>query len=140
MTGQRNDDGIQWTKAMSKFGVPFEYGVLNTAVARKREEKSQAHVADSGVWYPVNWQVTDSNAWVEVGHHLAADTLVWRYKAFSSPWLGFTFRFEFTNTGGWNFTFRDATGDEYDVSTVFNGDHFFRYNSEQPNIVAVKHD
>jgi hypothetical protein len=96
-------------------------------------------VAEDDVWYPVNWTV-GPDAWVEVGHHLAADTLVWRYKAFPSPWLGYAFRFEFTNTGAWNFTFRDAAGDEYSVSTVFNGDHFFRYNSKQPNIVAVKHD
>lgn len=139
MTGHRklpDDDRIQWTKATSKFGKPFEYGVLKTTV--ESEEKSQAHVAQPNVWHPVNWPVIPpTNNWVPVGMPLAAYTQVQRYRTFVNPPGVFQFRFEFTNMGPYTYTFQDQDGDQFVVNTFVIGDYSFQFNSEQPNIVAV---
>lgn len=47
------------------------------------------------------------------------------------------YRLEFTNTGGWGFTFHDEGGDSYFCSTIINGHHFIQYNSDKPEIMFI---
>lgn len=49
----------------------------------------------------------------------------------------YSYKLDFWNTKGWGFSFKDASGDIYQCSTIRNGHHFVQYNSNNPTIVSV---
>lgn len=118
---------IEWTEATSKNGVPFRYGVEK----KKTETKVEASVSDGPI--NVNWPVAPTNAWVPV------DVFgIWQYSLVgTTPGGLFNYLLTFTNQNGWDYSFKDESGDTYSVATIRNGDHILQYNSAQPTIVQV---
>jgi len=146
MADQRSlpdDDGIQWTKATSKNGVPFEFGVLKTN--RLVESTDEENTGDKGevltATYPrhsVYWPVGDESTWIDLGPPVAV--YITRYKLYRNTWSMWSWRLDVTVTGasGFTYSFTDKTGDTYDILIMVQGDHYVRYNSKQPTIVYVQ--
>ena len=44
---------------------------------------------------------------------------------------------DIVNVGDWTFHFEDKTEDKYEITTVVDGKHYVRFNSENPEIVKV---
>jgi len=104
-----NDDGIQWTKATSKNGVPFEFGTKKTEHpidGQNAGEERQALAAASDQRISVHWPVGD-------------DT-----------WKG-------TGTGELYNIISMITAGLHGVDVYFEGDHYVRYNSKKPTIRTV---
>ena len=117
---------IMWTKATSKNGVPFEFGV------RKTKDQIPT-VKGGGGTVAVNWPVGD-DTWKPVTNVLGIS----QYKVHDNRPSVYDYRLEFINTATWDFKFWDEAGDSYRVNTYSIGDHFVRYNSNQPTIKIVE--
>lgn len=149
------DDGIEWTKAMSKNGVPFEVGINRTQVTgaslsplslrdmlKKYSQDHQKEFKGRSVLqtykYPVNWPVGD-DTWKQSPALLAFDWIP-QYKLHDNGASIYSYRLDFTSkTGGSiHYYFYDESGDYYRVFVVLSGDHYVRYNSNQPTIIRVE--
>lgn len=178
------NDGIEWTKAPSKKGVPFEIGrraidITGSSPVHRPEDELERHgiegpevsslqtpqvleaersaksvlveikqhaIEVSGVIsppvskgsspIPVYWEVGD-DVWHDTTGQLRGRGLT-RYKLHKSSSPFFDYVLEFTTTQGWGWTFWDESGDGYDVKTINNGDHLYRYDSQNPTIIYVQ--
>jgi hypothetical protein len=98
-------------------------------------DEARVAVSDDS-WIDVRWPVGFVSGYPPMDQRvydigiadLAVDryAIVWKYKI------------NFRNTKGWGFQFKDATGDVYRISTIWNGWHYLLYNSSDPTIVGVK--
>jgi hypothetical protein len=128
-----DDNGIQWKKATSKNGVPFEVGSKTTENPIDKSEAATRATSQAGR-YPVYWPVGDQS-WKttpEVEHFVDIS----RYRLYRTTGI-YDYRLEFTNVRGWDFNFWDQSGDLYTKSTLINGDHYIRYSSSSPTIRFV---
>lgn len=95
-----------------------------------------ANPEDHG-WIPVNWPVGDDK-WIDTDQSVK-DEGISRYCLYFNGHPNVdSYTLEFTNTKGWSFHFIDDTKDVYSIDTVWNSDHWLKYNSEQPTIKFVK--
>ena len=127
-----DQSAIKWTKATSKLGKPFEIGVLesppntNNTTLHKRKEKFGMQV---------NWPVGD-DTWVPLNVFIQSIAGLTQYKLHSNGGV-YSYILWFTNTEHYDYFFVDQTEDSYEVNTYRNGDHYVRYNSEDPTIQAI---
>jgi len=116
---------IKWTKATSKNGVPFEFGVRQTG--------APPTVKGGGGTVRVDWPVADDN-WKAVTNVLGISY----YKLHGNRPSNYAYKLEFSNTATWNFIFWDEEGDSYSINTYSIGNHYVRYNSTLPTIKMVE--
>ncbi|RON15576.1 hypothetical protein [Pseudomonas frederiksbergensis] len=50
----------------------------------------------------------------------------------------YEYRINFQNSKGWEFQFKDETGDIYPCNTTFNSWHYIDYNSDKATIIGVR--
>jgi len=83
----------------------------------------------------VNWPV-DDDSWKPAGGELY--NIISDYKLHDNGWSAWSWRLDlrFPMYVG-DFQFYDQSGDCYDLSVTLDGDHYIRYNSKQPTIIAV---
>lgn len=130
------DDSIQWTKATSTNGVPFEYGIKKSVIGETgqaiepRIQPSENKARDM----PVNWPVGD-DVWVTTQGIVAE--YISQYELRRNTWSVWAWRLDFKNIQIGYYTFTDKTGDAYSVPTFNERDHFVRYNSTDPTIQRV---
>ena len=103
--------------------------------AREQLENDAKLRTDNSEWKAVRWPVGDIS-WKATDD--ASRLLISRYKLYTNNGLLWDYKLEFTNTGGSDFDFMDEAGDVYNVFAILDGDHYVRYNSEKPTIVAVR--
>lgn len=128
-----DDTNIQWTKATSKHGKPFEIGVKR--IVSEDETKGKTESLDSLTPFDigVNWQVDTAGATTSDVQSTAAIT---EY-ALAEPGGVYSYELSFTNTAHYDYTFYDETDDGYECNTYVDGNHSVRYNSSGPNIVRI---
>ncbi|KAI0757517.1 hypothetical protein C8Q80DRAFT_1265426 [Daedaleopsis nitida] len=147
-------DNFEVKQAVSQNGVPFE------VIARKKEIPAESesaaedtpaaseaetvaslgNFADINVpyWKAANWSVGD-NKWVKTANTPAAEVCITQYKLYYNGCPNiFSYTLDFTVTSDGECSFMDETGDVYNVSIVYPGDHSVKYNSDKPTVVAVK--
>ncbi len=135
-------DSYQWTKALSKNGVPYEVGIRKTEHSIKREREAATMYSTGNPYMreaDVNWLV-DINMWKNLDSKESKHILISRYALHTTGELIYKYVLEFTNLPeSGEFWFTDETGDRYWKSTGIFGhrDYVLRYNSEKPTIVHV---
>ena len=128
-------DSIQWTKATSKNGASFEYGVKKTEIGRAIDRAPVGDTGDdteSGLPLPVHWPLGDKT-WIPVSLKQ-----ITQYRLYRNSWSYYDYILEFMSTGDYSFTFWDESGDYYTCTTIINGLHSVAFNSLKPSIVAVQ--
>lgn len=128
-----NDDSIQWMTATSKNGVPFEFGVRKDAEVP--ESRASGEPIESGSPIPVYWEVGNDTWKSTTGEVLGRG--IRRYRLYPNGPV-YSYILEFTNTQGYSFTFWDESEDYYKVTTIINGNHYVKYNSDKPTIIYVQ--
>lgn len=134
-----SDDEIEWTKATSKNGVVYEYGVRKSDLEGDNRDAERAAINKEEDPEPrrdvfnVNWTVQNDNYWRPTSNSGSMRISRYMLRRASNG----VYQLDITNTTGWMFWFHDASGDSYFLSTPRNGDHYLRYRSQRPNIVAV---
>lgn len=109
-----------------------------SALAAAHPDPSKTETAAKRQLTPVTrvyWEVGDSS-WKTAAPEVQAIGIS-RYRLYNNSFSIYDYTLDFTNTKGWCFRFFDFSGDFYDVSTVFNGDHELDYNSGNPTINGV---
>ncbi|KAJ1334050.1 hypothetical protein MN608_04049 [Microdochium nivale] len=163
--GPVDQNGVVWRKAKTSRGKDFEVGnklsdIVAAVEALKKRKKQpqpqlqqqQANAGAEGIsngleteaevepeadWVGVYWPVGD-DSWKQVSQAVR-DIGISRYRLyFNGHPNAYSYTLYFTNTKGWSFDFKDDSNDVYTVSTIINGDHYVKYNSDAPNINAVK--
>lgn len=137
-----DDSGIQWIKAVSKNGVPFEYGTRKSDLASESIKTAGtpeglehgAQAAIEGDWTTVNWPVGE-NTWNDTVGLYGISRYALYYNGIPNI---FSYTLDFTNTAFLSFDFQDESGDVYPVLTARNSDHWLKYNSKAPIIIAFK--
>jgi hypothetical protein len=83
----------------------------------------------------VSWAVGDTQ-WKNTSPDVRERSAITRYKLYEydGSWK---YMLEFSNEEHYDYYFYDETGDKYEVNTFRNGDHYVRYDSDQPNIVFI---
>ena len=106
---------------------------LRGGLDEEREAREQQE--ENSEWKAVHWPVGSTN-WKTTDD--TSRLLISRYRLYANNGFIWDYKLEFTNTGGSDFEFMDETGDVYNVFAILDGDHYVRYNSEMPTIVAVR--
>jgi hypothetical protein len=133
-----DDDSIQWTKVLSKNGVPFEVGVKKTEHSIEGESQVALRgqpIAHIGTPIPVYWLVGD-NTWKPTSGEVLGRCIT-RYSLFRNSGYYDNILY-ITNNQRRVFWFWDETGDYYEIDTYLERDHYVRYNSNQPTIRWVQ--
>jgi len=135
-----DNHGIEWTKATSKNGVPFEVGFVGikktdskVTVKDNREDFTRA----TSPHFPINWPVGD-DTWKWTSGELNRDWIS-RYKLHDNRPSIYDYRLDITSVASRSVTyvFTDETFDSYSFKVNSEGDHYVRYNSDRPTIVGV---
>ncbi|KAM5544981.1 hypothetical protein V8D89_001092 [Ganoderma adspersum] len=139
---------IVWEKFTSSNGTEYEVGY--PAQGETTDPDAQAKtggrvVRASGPAFstPVNWPVAHAGGWGEWKdttpevNRVARITKynLYKYGGGDTNW---NYMLQFANEDTYHYYFRDQEGDTYSVNTFRNGEHYLRYNSDQPNIVNVE--
>ncbi|KIK66820.1 hypothetical protein GYMLUDRAFT_37925 [Collybiopsis luxurians FD-317 M1] len=144
-----NYDNYEWTEGKSNKGLHVRVGVLKTEKSVEGVDTiGEATVAETGTEsnfsiqanepLAVHWPVGDAT-WKETSKEVRDKKKLTRYSLFQNPpGSAFDYTLAITNTGGWGFVFWDADGDLHTLSTIYNGDHSYQYNSPNPTIVQVQ--
>jgi len=133
-----DDDGIEWTEAMSKNGVPFLVGVKRTEVEDDRENFKRPS-ALKAIKYQVNWPVGPDDTWVKTSSGELHANYISKYSLYkaSSPIFDYELAI-YSVRKGVKYTFIDESGDNYRLKVDRIGEHRFVFRSEEPTIVTVK--
>ncbi|MDN4526489.1 hypothetical protein [Fictibacillus fluitans] len=122
--------------------------VINFGAAGKRDSNARNRVAPQNqisnvsrklpLSIDVNWIVDASDSFIPTSWDIAALTGITAYRLISNPFDSiYAYRLEFINTKNYDYYFRDASGDVYEVNTFRNGTHYVEYNSSAPNIIHI---
>jgi len=141
-----DDDGIEWTQAISQNGRRFEIGIKKSEHSKERpsevatEEENQVLMTDpqgrASDWTKVNWRVGD-DTWNDTTGSISS--IITRYKLYYNGFPNiYSYTLEFSNKLYSEFFFMDESGDKYQVVTWRDGDHWLKYNSDKPTIVSVR--
>ena len=88
----------------------------------------------------VYWPVSDSDEWIPTSSNVIKETGITRYALYKThgdeSFHQYTLRF--TNIETYDYFFTDEISDFYQSDAYSNGDHYVQYDSEKPNIVAVR--
>ncbi|KAH6640219.1 hypothetical protein F5144DRAFT_559679 [Chaetomium tenue] len=109
-----------------------------TGAARAANAREKVDCTKKG-FVCVNWPVGDDK-WIDASQAVK-DIGCSRYKLyFNGHPNNYDYTLEFTNTTGWDFCFvdEDDPNDCYHVGTFWNCDHWVKYNSKKPTILAVR--
>ncbi|KAH9953271.1 hypothetical protein BC827DRAFT_1273622 [Russula dissimulans] len=133
-----DDEGIEWTKATSKNGVPYEVGIQKSKVKDHREDFTQA--ADPFFHINVRWPVRiGDDKWKWTVGELNRDWIS-RYKVHDNqPSTIYDYRLDITSktSRAVAYFFTDESDDYYTIKALYAGDHYVRYNSKKPTIVRM---
>jgi len=131
-----DNDGIEWTKATSKNGVPFEVGIKRTNLKATAKDHREDFTQATSPFFRVNWPVGD-DTWKWTSGKLNRDWIS-RYKLHDNRPSIYDYRLDITSVARpVTYKFMDETYDTYSLSVFLEGDHYVRYNSEKPTIVGV---
>ncbi|KAF9256736.1 hypothetical protein L218DRAFT_966013 [Marasmius fiardii PR-910] len=164
--GPPDANGLVWKRMKSKGGKDFEFGLKESHLKEAIEAhatgktppgppiasdiqvpatatiqlKAAAANADDHGWIPVNWKVGEDK-WIDADQATKDEGVsrhqLWKSGEFPTSEI-YAYRLIFTNTKGWSFHFLDDTQDCYNCATIRNGNHYIKYNSDQPTIKFVK--
>ena len=118
-------NGIRWAEAKNKNGVLYRHGFLSTAAPKTSETSAFIKASDK---VKVNWPLgTSANISPAICH-------VTSYDFFATPNdLVYDYQLKFYVDGGWDRTFTDDLGVDYDCTTVTNGSHYIQFSSSSTN-------
>ncbi|KAF9262690.1 hypothetical protein L218DRAFT_1000569 [Marasmius fiardii PR-910] len=161
--GPPDANGLVWKRCKSAGGKDFEFGLKESDLKQAIEahatkspssppiasdlqipvtaavQKAAADPEDQG-WIPVNWKVGEA-VWIDTDQATKDEGVsqyqLWKSTAYPSSEF-YAYMLWFTNTKGWCFHFLDDTHDCYNCSTIRNGEHYIKYNSDEPTIKFVK--
>lgn len=129
-------DKIVWKEMKSEQGKTFEVGFLESET--KSDEANLACANLSGFHIDVNWPVGDASwKYFKEGDKEFDVAAIHRYTLHRYSGPTYDYILEFSNDKHYNYAFCDEGGDIYTCNTFRNGDHFVRYNSDKPTIVAI---
>lgn len=154
-----DESSIQWEAHKSEKGVPFEVG-RDKAESGKVPDKSAGGVAgvldEQGegpsqvaalfedkdpftiaVDWPVVGTYSSTAPWISTTDHVKKTAGITRYRLCKSTSVAFQYILEITNTESYNYRFRDESRDAYKIDTWVRSDHWVKYNSNNPKIVAI---
>jgi hypothetical protein len=107
---------------------------------------TQLTAAASQRYFPVNWPVGDG-VWKETPTYVVEGTGIDRYKLIDlGPEEAYRYKLEFSIDHGWCWTwkgrgyyFTDGAkpSDTYQLTCHKDGNHYVRFNSEDPTIILV---
>lgn len=147
-------DGIVWRKVKASNGSDFEIGNRLEDIIQAVEDLKQRGQDDAGKvqqvdierqqlgeggardWVGVHWPLGD-DTWTDASQ-AAKDIGIsqWRLYFNGHPNV-FSYTLDFKNTKGWSFDFKDACNVVYTCSTVLNGEHYIKFNSDCKPIAIV---
>lgn len=132
----RNGSTGQW---QSKIRVPYKTGpeVSDAALYTDDSDDNEKATRLPPFNVKVNWPVSNDK-WIQTSHEFQTLTGITRYRLWRSSGLIFNYTLEFTSTEPCKYTFIDEEGDYYDKNVGSSGTYGIDYNSDAPNIVAVK--
>ena len=132
-----SEQDLSSTTTANGTDAPATKATTATTTNEYSDDASIRILADNwtGVYWPVGdgkWKIT-SPAVQGIG--------ISRYRLYynGNPNL-YDYTLDFTNTKGWGFNFKDEGNEVYSVSTILNGDHWLKYNSDHPTIIGVRQD
>jgi hypothetical protein len=131
-----DEKDIYWKEKRTESGKKYEVGYLKSNIVFENDEASRlGDKKDFGIG--VNWPIGEAN-WNYTDSNIRSRAAITRYCLYNQQGETYQYRLIFTNTEHYDYYFYDETGDRYEVDTFRNGDHFVRYNSENPDIVYIK--
>jgi hypothetical protein len=134
------DDGsIRWRKATSQNGKSFEIGVATSMESRSEIsqtiEQDFARKGKTEFSIFVKWPVGQS-LWTTTSSEVQDIAAITEYQLYE--YNGFwKYVLHFKNTLTYDYQFKDESGDVYRCDTFVTGDHYIRYDSDQPTITKV---
>jgi hypothetical protein len=129
-----DEKSIFWKECMSEKGKKYEVGYLIQEDLLEADKlMEEAGKKDFGI--TVNWPVEDIT-WKNTTSEIERRAAITRYALYKYDGF-YKYQLYFTNKEHYNYYFYDETGDMYQVNTFRNGDHFVRFNSDEPRIVYV---
>jgi hypothetical protein len=132
-----NEEAITWEEFESEKGKKYQVGYLEkNEVNGEDPEKKLMDKKNFGI--AVSWPVTINSDWILTSGDVKSRAAITQYALYKYNGSTYDYKLYFTNTEHYNYLFYDETGDSYRVNTYRNGDHFVRYNSEEPKIVYIK--
>ncbi|KAG8700096.1 hypothetical protein FRC08_004927 [Ceratobasidium sp. 394] len=126
---------LEWHKAKSAEGKEYRVGL---PAGDKPEVTPEAVRGLPPFSQPVDWPVGQEGEWVATTPDVEATTAISRYNLYANSGGGeYAYTLWFTNNAHYDYWFKDASGDSYQVNTFVDGDHWVEYNSPNPTILLV---
>ncbi|KAL1694557.1 hypothetical protein GGG16DRAFT_110262 [Schizophyllum commune] len=139
-----SDAEIEWTKATSKNGVEYEYGVKKSNLGKLAESaiagaKDGATALGANNHIDVDWRVQNDDEWQQTSSDFANQVGISSYmvRPTSSFMVFYTHRLDVTVVRCQTWYFRDRSGDVYALEAFLSGEHYVRYRSSNPDIDRV---
>lgn len=132
-------EGVVWRKVKASNGSDFEIGNRLEDIIQAVEDLKQRGQDNTGKIQQVDkeQQHLRDDTWTDASQ-AAKDIGIsqWRLYFNGHPNL-YSYTLDFKNTKAWSFDFEDACNMVYTCSTVLNGEHYIKSNSDCKPIAIV---
>ncbi|QSZ31256.1 hypothetical protein DSL72_000819 [Monilinia vaccinii-corymbosi] len=127
---------IEWQTVQTANGNEFQFGFKSTEQSTS-QTRTKREIAREDFDISVRWEPKTWYDWVEDSGDVRSRAAITQHCVCDYRGTNYRYVLLIENTEHYNYGFWDESGDCYSLDTYRNGQHYLRYNSDNPAIVRI---